>query len=89
MPFEKEIEITVVRKKGHCSVGHEVGDRFLIKNYKTPEGLCLSAFHAIWPVARTFLLDGIQPWDENKDETIVACPDPENLVVFKLRRIKK
>jgi len=89
MPFEKEIEIEVVKQEGHCSANHRVGEKFLIKNYKTPQGICLSAFHAIWPVARTFLLNGVQPWDENKDETYVACPDPDNPVVFKIRRIRK
>jgi uncharacterized repeat protein (TIGR04076 family) len=89
MPFDKEIEIEVVKRTGHCSVDHKEGDKFRIKSYKTPAGICLSAFHAIWPPARTLLLDGEHPWEEQKDETTVACPDPDNPVVFRLRRVKK
>lgn len=89
MPFDTELEITVIKRKGRCSVDHREGDTFRIRRYKTPDGLCLSAFHAIWPPARTMLLGGAHPWDEDPDETTVACPDPDNAVVFKIRRIKK
>lgn len=89
MPFDNEIEIEVVERKGHCSVDHKVGDTFRIKGYKTPGGMCLSAFHAVWPVARTLLLGGVHPWEENKDISTVACPDPDNPVVFRIKRVKK
>jgi uncharacterized repeat protein (TIGR04076 family) len=29
------------------------------------------------------------PWTENKDVIYNACPDPENPVVFEIRRIRK
>jgi uncharacterized repeat protein (TIGR04076 family) len=29
------------------------------------------------------------PWAENKDAIYNACPDPENPVVFEIRRIRK
>jgi uncharacterized repeat protein (TIGR04076 family) len=89
MPFNTELEITVIKRKGHCSVDHNVGDKFRIVSYKTPAGICLSAFHALWPPARTLLLGGKHPWDEKEDETTVACPDPDNPVVFSIRRVRK
>ena len=36
MPFESELEIEVVKRTGHCSVDHNVGDTFRITNYETP-----------------------------------------------------
>jgi uncharacterized repeat protein (TIGR04076 family) len=89
MPLENELEIEVVKRTGRCSVDHKVGETFRIRSYKTPEGLCLSAFHALWPVARTLLLGGKHPWDEDPDVSTVACPDPDNPVVFRIKRIKK
>lgn len=89
MPFDTELEIEVVKRTGHCSVDHKVGDTFRVKSYKTPEGICLSAFHALWPPARTLLLGGEHPWEKEKDVTTVACPDPDNPVVFRIRRVRK
>jgi uncharacterized repeat protein (TIGR04076 family) len=28
------------------------------------------------------------PWAKNKDIIPVACPDPDNLVIFEIKRIK-
>ena len=89
MPFDTELEITVIKTSGKCSVKHKEGETFKIDSYKTPKGICLSAFHAIWPPARTLLLGGSHPWDENVGETTVACPDPDNPVVFRIKRIRE
>ena len=80
-----ELIATVISQKGSCAAGHKVGDEFII-GQKTPAGLCSWAFSAIFPFAEVLEFGGSFPWEKDKDKAIVACPDPENPVVFEVRR---
>jgi uncharacterized repeat protein (TIGR04076 family) len=82
-----DIKVKVISQKGECGAGHKVGDEWLITN-KTPEGICLSAFNAIYPNIRTMMFGGTFPWGKEKDVTTLACPDASNPVVFEVRRVK-
>jgi uncharacterized repeat protein (TIGR04076 family) len=82
-----EIEVTVVSQKGTCGEGYRVGDSWIIGS-KTPAGMCMHAFGAILPIQRVLRYGGEFPWEKDKDVTLVACPDVENPVVFKLRKIR-
>ena len=88
MADKDEIAVKVVSQKGTCAYGHKVGDEWVIGG-KTPEGICLSAFDALYPNARVLMYGGIFPWETDPDITTVACIDAENPVVFKLRRLRK
>ncbi len=81
-----EIVARVISQKGVCQAGHRVGDEFII-GQETPAGMCSWAFHTLFPFAEVLQFGGSFPWEEDKDKTIVACPDPANPVVFELRRI--
>ena len=83
-----EVRIRVVSQKGTCGHEHKVGEEWVIKN-KTPQGICLSAFDALYPSARVLMFGGAFPWETHPDITTVACPDAENPVVFELRRLRK
>ncbi len=83
-----EVAVKIISQKGACGNEHKVGEEWVLRT-KTPEGICLSAFNALYPFARTFMFDGAHPWDADKDVTTVACPDLDNPVVFELRRIRK
>ena len=83
-----EVAVKIISQKGTCEYGHKVGEEWVLKT-KTPEGICLSAFNALYPYARTFMFGGAHSWDADKDVTTVACPDPDNPVVFELRRTRK
>ncbi len=83
-----EVLVRVVSQKGTCAHEHKVGDEWVIKG-KTPEGICLSAFSALYPSARVLMFGGSFPWESNPDVATVACPDAENPVVFELRRLRK
>jgi uncharacterized repeat protein (TIGR04076 family) len=48
----------------------------------------MHAFGALLPIQRVLRYGGEFPWEKDKDVTLVACPDVENPVVFKLRRLK-
>jgi uncharacterized repeat protein (TIGR04076 family) len=47
--------------------------------------MCSWAFYALFPFATVLQFGGSFPWEEDKDKTTVACPDPGNPVVFELR----
>lgn len=75
----------VVSQKGTCEAQHKVGDEFVIGE-KTPPKFCSWAFCSIFPFAQVLQFGGSFPWEKDRNKTTVACPDPENPVVFELRR---
>ena len=82
----KDVIATVISQQGTCSAGHKLGDEFVI-GQGTPAGMCSWAFCALFQFA-TVLQSGCSfPWETEEGKTTVACPDPENPVVFELRRI--
>jgi len=82
------VEITVVSQKGKCGSGHKVGDKWLIKSH-TPGGICLSAYPIMAGAIDVLKYGGAFPWSQNPDVTQAVCPDPENPVVFELKRVKR
>ncbi len=83
-----DVVAKVVSQKGTCGAEHKVGDQWVIGS-KTPEGVCLSAFNALFPSLRVLRFGGSFPWSTDPDITTVACPDAQNPVVFELRRLRK
>ena len=88
-----DVQITVIKiKKGHCFAGHKVGDTWLCRRDKTPEGMCVGAFKAIIPTLRTLIQGGMHYWDKKShpkgDLSYVSCVDPHVQVEFELRRIR-
>jgi len=83
-----EVRVRVISQNGTCEQGHKEGDEWVIGN-KTPEGVCFSAFHCLLPSARVLMYGGSFPWETDPDIYRGACPDPENPVVFELRRLRK
>jgi uncharacterized repeat protein (TIGR04076 family) len=81
-----EVIARVISQKGNCAAGHKVGDEFLIGD-KTPPGMCAWSYYTLFPFATVMQYGGSFPWEERPDRTTtVACPDPDNPVVFELRR---
>jgi uncharacterized repeat protein (TIGR04076 family) len=75
----------VISQKGTCVAGHKVGDKFII-GQQTPSDLCSWAFYSLFPFAEVLQFGGSFPWENERNKATVACPDPENPVVFELRR---
>lgn len=75
----------VISQKGTCAAQHKVGDEFVIGE-KTPPNLCSWAFYSLFPFAQVLQFGGSFPWEQDRNKTTVACPDPTNPVVFELRR---
>lgn len=83
-----QIIAKVVSQKGTCEAGHKVGDEFIIEPAKTPSGICPWAFCALFTFAEVLQFGGVFPWEKDPDKTRVACPDPDNPVVFELKRVE-
>ena len=92
-----EVAIKVVSQQGTCVAHHKVGDEWVITSEKTPsgiaektpEGICIYAFDAMYPFAQVLMFGGAFPWESNPDVARVACPDGDNPVIFELRRVKE
>jgi len=80
-----DIIARVISQRGTCEAGHKVGDEFFI-GQSTPANMCSWAFCAVFPFAQVLQFGGSFPWEKDPDKATVACPDPDNPVVFELRR---
>lgn len=80
----RNIKVKVVSQKGSCDAGHKVGDEFEMTE-STPCGMCSWAFSAVFPAAQVLKFGGSFPWESDKDKAYIACPDPDNPVVFEVR----
>lgn len=75
----------VISQKGTCEAGHRVGDEFVI-GQSTPNCMCSWAFYTLFPFAEVLQFGGSFPWEKDPSTALVACPDPDNPVVFELSR---
>jgi len=80
-----DVIVKVISQKGTCAAQHKVGDEFVIGEH-TPPNLCSWAFYSLFPFAQVLQFGGSFPWEQDRNKTTVACPDPTNPVVFELRR---
>jgi len=90
-PSEKipDIRVTVKSVQGKCSLDHRVGEEYIFKGGITPGGLCVEAMLTVIPASRTLMFEGRHFWEKDPDVISVCCPDPKNLVVFEIKRLKK
>ncbi|HJX12215.1 MAG TPA: TIGR04076 family protein [Dehalococcoidales bacterium] len=77
----------VVSQAGTCQAGHGVGDEFVI-DQTSPAGLCTWALYTLFPFAEVLQFGGSFPWESGPDKARIACPDPDNPVVFELKRVE-
>ena len=87
MPFN--IEVTVKDVKGKCAFGYKVGDKIIFDGKKINGNVCFSALMTMLPKVYAMRYCAEFPWSKNKDLIHNACPDPENPVVFGIKRIRK
>ena len=83
-----KVRVRVKSQKGTCAEGHKVGDQWVVGE-KIPEGLCIFAFSSLLTSLMPLMFGGSFPWEKDPDVTTAVCPDPENPVVFELRRLRK
>ena len=79
-----DVAVKVISQKGTCAQEHKVGDEWVIGS-KTPEGICVSALHSVYPHLCVLRVGGSLPWSTDPDACTEACPDPNNPVIFEFR----
>ena len=90
-----KVILKIVSVKGTCAAGHREGQEFdLSKDFLvgvsgSPQVLCPSTFHSLFPYWRVLRHGGEFPWEKDRDAANIACPDPFNPVVMELRRVKE
>jgi uncharacterized repeat protein (TIGR04076 family) len=87
--YNVEIEVKRIEGTGICPAHHKIGDIFKVTGPEKVEGLCGWAYHALLPFMTVLRFGGEFPWEENMDVAVVCCPDPNNSVIFEIRRTPK
>ena len=77
------VTIRIIEAKSSCSSGHRVGEEFRLEGY-TPEGLCLTAFAGLLPMARILAAGG--SLGPETDRIVASCPDPKGGLIFEVVR---
>jgi len=80
--FEVKITVKEIRGGGVCPASHKIGEVFRVGEGK----LRVWAEHTILPFATALRFGGEIPWGEDKRSIEIACPDPDNTVIFELKR---
>lgn len=83
----EKYEIRILEVNGDCVAGHKPGDSYQMESFLTPSGICIHAFHALYPWLQVIRFRGKIPWEEENQIT-VACPDHKNQVVLRVVRIE-
>lgn len=82
-----QIKVVDIMGQGRCPLGIAVGDEFSYE-HEPPEGMCHWAFHGLFPLLTTLRFGGNIPWEDEPGIARACCLDPNNPVVFELRRLE-
>lgn len=87
-PQPKKMVIEVVKAKGKCTFGYQVGDKWETQGLKCVPGFCGAAFHTAFPAlfALNFGAKFFFMQEPNSIDT-VTCPDGGK-IIFKVTRIE-
>src|SRR5512139_1947382 len=78
--YKVQGKIVEIRGSGTCSYGHRVGETFTFDEMGS--AICQWAQNSIFPFYTVLKFGGKFPWLKDPDRLQVACPDPDNVVVF-------
>lgn len=88
-----DLRVSVVAIEGRSVCGLQVGDYFEVtesSRVRIPEGkhFCLYALQSVLPLLppKQRVLD---PHDWLEQDTLVACPDPEERLIMQIERINR
>ena len=83
---KNQVIARVISQKGSCVACHHLGQEIILED-TTSKDMCSWAFHGIFPFYCVLKYGGSFPWEKDHNICTIACPDPDNPVVFELRRI--
>ena len=82
--YQVTARVVHIMGKGTCPQGMTPGMEFdLSADAPMP---CGSARHALQPAFWVLQFGGAFPWQSDPDKVELCCPDPNNPVVFEVRR---
>ena len=81
-------EIEVI-EAAPCRAFHKVGQKFLLNDYTTPEGICIESFHGMYPLLFSGRVgsDFKQLRSESTNQRIYNCPS--RVVKFQVTRFNQ
>ncbi len=84
--YDVKLKIVDILGSGKCPSEYKKGDEF---SWDDPK-FCIWARHSLMPFATALRFGGEVPWrDFNKDEMTISCPDGDNPVIYRLKRVPK
>jgi uncharacterized repeat protein (TIGR04076 family) len=84
-----DIEVKVKSMKGTCDFGHKIGDTIKFDGKKIIGQICYSSLLMLLPDVYAMRHGAEFPWEKNDGVIEKVCPDPENPVIFEIKRIGK
>ncbi len=72
---------------GHCALGFKEGQSWTFEDAVVPKNFCSWALMSIYPMVSVLRFGGEFPWEEDRNSALACCPDPNNPVVFVLKRL--
>jgi len=82
-----DVLVEVASVAGKCKYHRKVGQVYDLA-LLAPCGMCLDAFHAVYPYALSLLYGAKFRWMKDLDSVIAQCPNPHGSVTMEIRRKK-
>ena len=83
------VKVRVKSQRGHCDLGHKVGDTVTFTESEVKGKICIHALYSMMPAVFAMMYDSKFPWLSDPDSKTHACPDAANPVVFEITRIRQ
>jgi len=85
----KAVEVKVISQKGHCEVGHKLGDTTTFTESGVEGKICIHALYSMIPGVFAMMYEAQFSWLRDPDKKTHACPDAYNPVIFEISRIRQ
>lgn len=80
-----EVRVVEIQGRGICPLGIQVGAVF--RSDREVGAVCHWAGHTLLPLTTAIRFGGDVPWESEPGLARACCPDPDNPVVFEIRRL--
>lgn len=80
------VRVVEIQGRGTCPLGIQVGDIF--RSDREVGAVCHWAAHTLLPFTTAIRFGGNVPWETEPGLARACCPDPDNPVVFEIRRLE-
>jgi uncharacterized repeat protein (TIGR04076 family) len=81
-----EVRVVEIRGRGACPLDIKVDNIF--RSDREVGAVCHWAAHTLLPFTTALRFGGDLSWEAEPGLARICCPDPENSVVFEIRRLE-